>query len=93
LINCSPVHHLIKKNLLYPHACHGQGFQYFLNILYWFEERRNTTDNGGYSFVLDFSFVSFLCIKTKKRKELKNILYWFEEKKITTDNEGGNFLL
>jgi len=22
-----------------------QGFQYFLNILYWFEERRNTTDN------------------------------------------------
>jgi len=35
----------------------------------------------------DFSFISFLCIKTKKRKELKNILYWFEERRNTIDNE------
>jgi hypothetical protein len=29
-----------------------------------------------------------VCIKTKKRKELKNILYWFEERRNTTNNGG-----
>jgi hypothetical protein len=44
------------------------------------------TNGRSHSFVLDFSFVSFLCIKTKKRKELKNILYWLEERRNSTDN-------
>jgi hypothetical protein len=35
---------------------------------------------------LDFSFVSFLCIKTKKRKNLKNILYCFEKRRNVTEN-------
>jgi hypothetical protein len=44
----------------------------------------------------DLSFVSFLCTKKKKRKELKDIFYWFEERRNvypalyrTTDKEGG----
>src|SRR6187551_1179006 len=44
------------------------------------------TNGRSHSFVLDFSFVSFLCIKTKKRKELKNILYWLEERRNSMDN-------
>src|SRR6186713_1473916 len=44
------------------------------------------TNGRSHSFVLDFSFVSFLCIKTKKRKELKKILYWLEERRNITDN-------
>ena len=46
------------------------------------------TNGRRHSFVLDFSFVSFLCIRTKKKKGSKITLYWFEETSNTTDIRG-----